>query len=616
MSKSKEIISEMKSIYDVLLKNSTVYFIPEFQRNFVWNSEDAEQLFNDFSEDTNDFTCDIDKLEGYLLGNIVLIEGESNVQVVDGQQRLTTLTLMAKVLDSVIKERIDKESDPKKKSNWYIKMGDLNKGYLILDDSDEFKALKLQHDSSIGFGTYYKKLIKDEEVDETDITTSSDQNISYVYDSIYSNISGLSDSQLIKFIAFFKSKIKLIVTTAPSEEKAFQLFEILNDRGRSLEPMDLIKNHFLKTLTMEGQSDEKLQEFNDDWKGVMTNLQLSSKKFIPSSSFLKQYLLAYRAINSKTENLFEFFKKNKMSGPEILQFVKGMNKTSQKYREIEKNNYSAFLQDDNMFVLFDILRIKQFHPVLMLVYDESDDNKERVLDSIVRLGAAILFSFTQTNTIEKILPAIIKKYWDVKTKNSGAEVDILIQELEDRIDEYAKQAYVLLQTKNFKGNNDMANTKVLALLRFIELYFNKNVLVKSVPKGKRITVEHIQSRNLDMTKVDLKQLGYSDEKERQEYKHRLGNLTLLFNTDNSAVGSGTYKEKEDAYRSNYFVLTSTLIEPKITTVKNGQDSKLCGRINKYEKQYSPENDNWTKELIEKRGKDLAKLIYDVLTNNV
>lgn len=96
MQSNKEIVSKIESISSVLLNDSIAYYIPKFQRNFVWGSDEIEQLLNDFIEDTNEFKDDTNDLEGYLLGNIVLIDQGKQKIVVDGQQRLTTLSLMAK----------------------------------------------------------------------------------------------------------------------------------------------------------------------------------------------------------------------------------------------------------------------------------------------------------------------------------------------------------------------------------------------------------------------------------------------------------------------------------------------------------------------------------------
>ena len=98
-----QITSELKRVKD-LLDNKDQFIIPDFQRGFVWGMNEIDILFNDFREDTDNFTIDLNKLPGYLLGNIVFINDEqdmnlaSQFEVIDGQQRLTTLTLIFCVL--------------------------------------------------------------------------------------------------------------------------------------------------------------------------------------------------------------------------------------------------------------------------------------------------------------------------------------------------------------------------------------------------------------------------------------------------------------------------------------------------------------------------------------
>lgn len=617
MQSYKEIVSEMESINSVLLENPVAYYIPEFQRNFVWNEEEIDQLIYDLNEDTDNFTLETNELEGYLLGNIVLIVKDNKRIVVDGQQRLTTLSLMAKAIYAVLNEHITaaaSNGDLKMVQVWSKRVGEIEKGFFLLDDNDQRQGLKIQHDASLGFGHYYKKLISDDNK-PSDIIKEEDANIDTVYGRIYEFVKGLSDDKFQKFIIYYKNKIKLIVTCAPTEAKAFQLFEILNDRGRSLEPMDLIKNSFLKTLNVEGKSAMQIGDFNSDWQSMMTNLQLTSKKKISSSTFLKQYLIAFRGDNVKTEKLFNYFKddKNGFDGRTILELVSNMNKVSRIYREIELGNYNAFLNDQNMFILFKLLGIKQFHPLLMVFYDASEQDKKIVLDHIVRLGATVLFSYTQTNYIEKIQPELIKNYWRVAQKDKDKALENLIDSLNKHIKDLVPILKANLSTRNFVGKNGDVHSKAMCMLKFIEMYFNQNTKVQSVPKGKRITVEHILSRNIDLSENPIVDLEFSDAMEKTDYIHRFGNLTLLYNTDNSSVGNKPFKEKKSAYKGSDFIITTTLIEPVVTDVKNGMDTRLFSYINKFEKQYQSNNGQWTKSMIEARSADLAELMERIVT---
>ena len=132
-----------------------------------------------------------------------------------------------------------------------------------------------------------------------------------------------------------------------------------------------------------------------------------------------------------------------------------------------------------------------------------------------------------------------------------------------------------------------------------------------------MTVEHILSRNINLEdyKITNKDLGFESDKDRESYLHKIGNLTLLFNTDNSAVGNGIYKEKLDVYKQSKFIITSTIVKPLSTPIKNGKDTAYCKMVNENEVQYGAKK-LWTKDLIDKRGEDLANLMYNVLTKGI
>lgn len=614
MAKVQEIVSEMKTIHDLLLKDSTTYFIPYFQRDFVWDKGVVQQLFEDLRNDTDDFTMESDNLEGYLLGNIVLIDDpdKNQKQVIDGQQRLTTLTLIAKALFDVINDKIN-QTQGQEKNSWIQRLADLGKAFSVMDDDNEFKSLKILHDPGLGFGGYYRKLIIDEATEE-DLIKKSDCNIKEIYTTCYDSIHELNDKQLKKFITYYRDKIKLIETTAPTEAKAFQLFEILNDRGRTLEPMDLIKNSFLRTLNIEGKPENIIDDFQLEWRETMDNLQPERDKHLSSTVFLRQYLLAVRGENIIAKELFKYFKESgKFDGEEILKFVKGMKKASKVYANIETGDYKDYNDDRNMYVLHKLLGIKQFHPILILFCNEDENKKTMVLDALTRLGAAIVFSYNQTNLIEKMLPDLINNY--KKKKDSDEAFKQLMSDLERKIEDFAGIAKAILIERNHVGKNGGVNAKAGTILKFLEFYFNKNNNIRFLPSGKKLTVEHILSRSLDLesAKITNQDLGFESDKQKEAYMHRIGNLTLLYNTDNSAVGNSIFAEKLEIYKKSQFIITSTIVEPLATPVKNGQDTAFCNLINQNEKKYEPVNGQWTRELIEKRSEDMATLVYRVLT---
>lgn len=618
MANTGTIVSKMSSIQEVLIDKSIPYLIPDFQRDFVWGEEEARQLWDDMREDTDSFNKDQSELEGYLLGNIVLIqdnEGNKSV-VVDGQQRLTTLTLIGRALQIVIKERLTNNEILAPKA--YSMLSELTKTYSIVNDSGDILKLKIQHDKGLNFGQYYQKLIKDDDgsLSESDATTKADKNINTVYESFYENISELDNDQLFHFYAYYRLKIMLIVTSAPTEAKAFQLFEILNDRGRSLEPMDLIKNIFLKAVVRD-LDDSAKDQFNENWKTFISNLQ-KPRKAVQSSTFLKYYILAVYGENCKTEDLYKYFKEKNLSGNEVSKFVDNMVHVSDIYAEIENKHYNKFLNDVNMKILFEILKIKQFNPILMLMYDETEEVKKKVLDHVTRLGAAILFSYNQTNKIESLIPGLIRDYNKEEKVDKKTAIQDLCGKLEEQIDSYANNVKSLLQEKNHAGKGGNVNSKATSILKFIDVYFNQNQEnIFSTKKGEKPTIEHILPQTFDDHIMRLKEdLGFESKIELKNYMNRIGNLTLIASDANSSMGNATFDEKKQYYEGSQFILTSTIVTPLTTPIKNGEKTTFCNKINSCERQYGENLKYWTKALIEKRSKDIADLMYKILTKQI
>ncbi len=616
MPQDNEIDSKIKSVYDVLVAETSPYFIPEFQRNFVWGKKEVEQLLSDMKEDADNYEVETKNLVGYLLGNVVLILDRENNRyiVVDGQQRLTTLTLIARAIEEIIAVKSKEEPDEySMKPSWASKRTKARKAYCILSDNDDFEAPHIQHDEHLHFGAYYGKLIRGE-ADDSDIEQEEDNNINEVYNTIQDHLSELDKLQLAHFIEYFFGRVKLIITTAPSEAKAFQLFEILNDRGRSLEPMDLIKNTFLKGLSQSG----KEKELNDKWNVLMGNLRISQKKTLSSSTFLKYFLLSDKGTNEKTSELFNHFKLNPMTPDEIMRFVNGMAKASKIYADIETGKFASFSNSDNMGLLFKVLKIRQFHPILMAFYLAGKDKKDTVLDAITRLGAAMLFSYNQTNRIEALVPVLLKEYLEMKKKNSEKAYKKLLENIEKEIEKYSSQVKNMLPGKNHVQANGNVSPKAGYILKFIEVYFNRNksdVILKSSSQ-KKASLEHILPQTLDSgtKRITYKELGFESEEERKGYLHRIGNLTLMDLTENISMQNVSFEKKKEYYKESEFIITSTIVKQYKKNVKSGPTAQLADRIRKYEKQYGKASQKyWTKDLIEQRGKDLTGLIYDVLT---
>ncbi len=125
-------------------------------------------------------------------------------------------------------------------------------------------------------------------------------------------------------------------------------------------------------------------------------------------------------------------------------------------------------------------------------------------------------------------------------------------------------------------------------------------------------MEHILSRNIDLS--DYNDAGFENQQDFKEHINRIGNFTLLYNTDNSSIGNKMFKDKIEMYKSSDFKITNVIAEPLTTEVKSGMDTKLFNLINDLEKTYTPnENGHFSKLLIEQRSEEVANALYKILT---
>lgn len=611
--------SEIKEIINVF-NNNFVYEIPDFQRDFVWGETEVQQLFRDFNEDTNNFQIEIKDSDGYLLGNIVLIEDKEHLNkkiVIDGQQRLTTLSLLYKALENLLLEKMQSQ-DPVELKKWSKKSSELAKGYGILDDEDTFVAPKIQHHSSLKFGDSYRAIVKEKEQKEDGHESSSDKKISEVYEILEEEIRKFDDVQLSKFVTYIKTKVLLIVTTAPSLSKAFQLFEILNNRGKDLEPLDLIKNSLMKYLTSTNYSEIEREQFNEDWKQFIINLEINPKRKIESSTFLKHYLIGTKGLNLGKDKLFEHFSKLNLSSKDVLDLVKDFKRVSKVYGDIEKKNFDSFVEDSNkMYILFELLKLKQAHTMLIPFYNESGETKEKIVDLAIRLGASVVFSYTQTNYIESEVPALIRDYYkNKKAQGTDYALHAFIKDLESKIAEKAKLAREAVSTRKFENNKGQYNKKGLDLLKFIELYVHNNVHIKTPAKDKRLTLEHVLPRTLENDQYEM--AGFETKEEFRDYLNRIGNLAIIYNTDNSHLSNKLFSEKKAVYATTDFLTTKSLAGNVKTHIKSGKDSKLFNYVNENIVVYTTEeiSEFWHKELIDERSLKIASYLEKILTKEV
>ena len=299
------------------------YVIPSYQRPYAWTVDQASELFDDLY----DFFLSEEE-EGYFLGSIVLIkeDGNPSSEVIDGQQRLTTLTILLAAL------AMNVDSDEQKTLQEYI----IEPGNQFEDLSPKPRLTLRERDREF-FHHYVQSLEFDDllALDSIQLENESQRNIQLnsrlLLDRIGSKFTD-RPQDLRDFIGFLMRRCYLVTVSTPSQQSAFRVFSVMNSRGLDLQPTDIIKADTIGNISSALQN-----EYNDRWEDM--EVELGRDGF----NDLFAYVRMLYAKNKAKRALLEEFRLHvlpQISSPDVL-----VSEVLEPYAEalatIKKSNYEA-----------------------------------------------------------------------------------------------------------------------------------------------------------------------------------------------------------------------------------------------------------------------------------
>jgi hypothetical protein len=266
------------------------YVIPSYQRPYSWTVDQASELFDDLYA-----FYKAESEEGYFLGSIVLIKQESEpyAEVIDGQQRLTTLTILLSVLASSMSGG---QRDTLCK--------------YILEPGNEFEGLAskprltLRERDKAFFQRYVQELNFDEllALDDKGLDNESRLNIKKNAGLFKARVSRYlnNDAEKIKgFVAFMLQRCFLVAVSTPSQQSAFRVFSVMNSRGLDLQPTDIIKADIIGKLS----SDSERDAYNGRWEDM--EVELGRSGFNDLFSYVRMIYAKEKAKRSLLEEFRE-----------------------------------------------------------------------------------------------------------------------------------------------------------------------------------------------------------------------------------------------------------------------------------------------------------------------
>ncbi|MFP6189433.1 DUF262 domain-containing protein [Helicobacter pylori] len=556
------------------LKEELYYQIPIYQRPYQWTEENCEKLLDDLFED-----YEKDRESDYFCGSLVLVKSDPNSKtetydIVDGQQRLSTFILLAKVLADLYNDRL---LDPKHLER-------LQEGWK--DRHTERKRLSFTLLGSNAEDDFAYAL---EHFNDSQASKNKNNKNNYLENAVclkdYLKKKEIED--IDDFIEWLYSNVVFITIICPNIDKALRIFNVLNARGLPLNATDIFKGELLKELAKE----EDQKKLVSRWNALS---QKCSNNNLTMETLFSWYLTYLESKTSREKML-----------KRLVTWFNNLNKTPLEYLKGVEDFYNAYCEilemQDRHAHLLSYKDDDYLHVILCasLLHHYSDQDIEALKELLVKFyyqdwvagqtkstrsqtNCNIIIALKEKKSVRYIASIVVKKYLDDKN---------ITQRFKENLQDSN------LYTKfYFAGKSVKKNSWLKPVLILVEYFVSDDPKPKRIQMDKNLHVEHILPQKPDPSSQWVKDFS---EEERELYTHSLANLTLLGGKKNTQASNLDFKDKKKIYMGEEIKLNK----------KKPFKVMTCYKMTIDVAQYT----EWTPKSLEKRKEELIKRIESVLT---
>ena len=360
---------ENKTFAEVM-SNDKSYAVPAFQRDYTWQEEQLDELWRDIQY------MQAHKAQ-HFMGYLVLQSADNkSFEIIDGQQRLTTVTLIIVATLARFNELIARDieaSDNQKRTE------ETHKRYLGVFDVVTLGAapkLILNRNNK----DHFRDIIdRPYGVPRARGIIATNRKLNKAFEFFHSRLSSCSGKALAELIAALGDGLLFTTITVRDDLEAFLVFETLNARGIHLSAPDLLKNYLLSTLR-PGEKSHAVEEFEGIWSRTLE--QLGETNF---TAFLRGYEGMFSKLRHKKE-LYRYLKEKITSAAQVMPYIKALKKNSSVYaalqnpddafwREYDSGKYGGCIEDLRVLRLFNIKTPLSLLMAAYQKYQAGDFNK-------------------------------------------------------------------------------------------------------------------------------------------------------------------------------------------------------------------------------------------------
>ncbi|GAA7221435.1 DUF262 domain-containing protein [Helicobacter pylori] len=593
---NESIEGEAYKLKNILATEFDAYYqIPIYQRPYQWTKENCEKLLDNLF---SSYECY--KESDYFCGSLVLIaidtDSETNAttyDIVDGQQRLSTFILLAKVLVTLYSERLTEKSKGYLQESWSDRH----------EDGEKKKRKRLDFDL---VGSSAKKDFQDALDFFDDLDASKGKNSKSKGKNSKSNDPSKGKNSYLKnaiclknylikkeiedindFIKWLYLKVNFITITCSDTDMALRIFNVLNARGLPLHATDIFKGELLKKLTEEKEQEELAIRWENLRQKCLDN-------GFAMETLFGQHLIYLDPVTSR-----ERMKKRLNTQFDELQ------KSPLEYLDLVEDFYKTYVEvlemPDRYAHLLSYLEDNYWSAILCtsILHDYSDQEIEALKKLLVKFYYQYWVAKKPKDQREQTCCNIINA---LKEKGSIGDIISIVR---NNLGEYSVTQHFRenLQDSNlytkfyFTGKSPKKNSWLKPILILVEYFMSDDKRPKRIQMDKNLQVEHILPQNPDPSSQWVKDFS---EEERERYTHSLANLTLLGGEKNTQASNLDFQDKKKIYMGEEIRLNKKKPFRVMTCYKMTID-------------IAHHYTEWTPKSLEKREKDLMSIIESVLT---
>ncbi len=570
------------------------YYIPVYQRPYAWTEEEAETLFDDLQ----DFYLK-EEADNYFLGSIVLIKDDDkpHADVIDGQQRLTTLTILFAVIASYL--------TGENRGNCYKYLREPGNE---LEGLEPLPRLHLRQKDQDFFQKYIQnvKLTELAKLDMEILPNESQQHIKEncaLFIKKMDGFCGGDEKKVTDFCRFLVTRCYLVAVYSPSQQSAFRVFSVMNSRGLNLMPVDIIKSDVI------GQIPEKeQQDYTDKWEDL--EVQTSRSGF--NEVFTHTSMIFAKA--KAKQNLLDEFRQavlTKVTPKELIDDI--LEPYAEAYTILTNKNYVAVKNAEQVNQsLFWLNKVgnSDWMPSAIKFMAEHKNEPDYVLWFMERLERLASFLHVTAKDINRRIERY-KLLLEEMEMNPFHSMDDPLSSIELSNGE-RKEFADALNGEIYKFTGVRRNYIILRLNAFVS-----DGAARFDSEPNILTIEHVLPQTVKPGS-EWEKL-WPDTAVRELWLNRIANLVPLTRKKNSEARNFDFERKKEIYfkgkngTTTYPLTTQVLGENTWTPeIVESRQKELMGKfiecwrleyIEDIEKKETAENDTALFYISNKRGAD-------------